>query len=299
MSDLLPVPPEPPESRLLPPKGAGGEDPPSSIEPKNAILSAAIICLEYAKQYLDKFTYWPDYILATHYHANILALTKNWKDAEKYFRDVEFWLAPDGRHGSADDARRRIRVEAMYNRAVLTERRGETVEARKQFEAVREILGGNKVDGPKGVRFATEFALLMLTARELGFARAAQQISVGNANRSPEQKAQLRSDWKTRIISFLADCDAEIRRLRQELAVAKTDLDQLVVSQPRGKDDEPSPTVKNSHNNPGAKAKRSADLDLRRKSAMARITKATKDLAILRMMADQTTTIQEAFVSEA
>jgi hypothetical protein len=171
MSDQPPFSPNDPGFGAPPSAGPERKDLPTA-EPRKAILHAAIACLEYAKQYLDKFTYWPDYILATHYQANILALTskqENWDDAENHFKDVVFWLEPGEQRSAEEEARRRIRMEAMYNRAVLLERRGLTNEARTQFEALRTLINGNQDRTPKGVRLATEFALLMLTAKEFRF----------------------------------------------------------------------------------------------------------------------------------
>jgi hypothetical protein len=300
MSDLPPLRTNSIEFTPPPADGRDDKDHSGKDDPKNAILSAAIVCLEYAKQYLDKFTYWPDYILATHYHANILALTSskdNLSDAEKYFKDVEFWLEPSRQKGPADQARRRIRFEAMYNRAVLTERKGQTEEARRQFLAVREALNSNKEDAPKGILFATEFALLMLTARELGFVRVMEKTSPGNLNPGAGRGPELRNDWKERSTPFLVNCNAEMERLRQGVTSAENELDRLLVSEQRQSSLDAGLKRKDQRGHSSANARQHSNIESKRDAARAKITKASKDLAILRMMVDKMDKLQKAFPS--
>jgi hypothetical protein len=261
-----------------------GKDPQSTtstdqVRPRTAILNAAIVCLDYAKQYLDKFRYWPDYILATHYHANVLALTgsaKNRIDAERSFKDVELWLDPGDRgHEIGGDARKRIRAEAMYNRAILLQMRGENGEAKEQFESVLKVVGQDGEKTPKGVRFAAEFALLMLAGREaLGKVSGVGPMPrVESRPSTPEQISTLDQE----IGYFLENCTRELRTLESnidsaEMAVKSLDSYPWEKTSPKKKE------------NQGESAKRDSALQRKLENAQAKITKASKDSAIMRMM---------------
>jgi hypothetical protein len=258
--------------------------------PRAAILNAAIVCLDYAKQYLDKFTYWPDYILATHYHANVLALTgsaENRSDAERSFKDVEFWLDPGDRgHEIGGDARKRIRAEAMYNRAVLLQLRGENGKAREQFQSVLKVVGQDREKPPKGVRFATEFALLMLAGREI----IASVSGVGPTQRiesqpsSPEQISKL----DQAIVPFLENCRRELRTLESNIGSAEMEVKSLEGSVIKR---EQSSKKKGDQNE---SAKRDSALQGKFENAQAKITKASKDSAIMRVMFNTAQKLQQS-----
>jgi hypothetical protein len=236
--------------------------------------------LDHAKQYLDKFTYWPDYILATHYHANVLALTgsqENRSDAERSFKEVEFWLNPGDRgHEIGGDARKRIRAEAMYNRAVLLQLRGEGGKAKEQFESVLKVVGQDREKPPKGVRFAAEFALLMLAGREVlgGVSGLGPTQPIESQPSSLERISKLDEG----IIPFLENCTRELRTLDSNIASAEIEVKSLEAqvskreksSKRKGDRDEcPKPD---------------SALQGKLENAEARITKASKDSAIMRMM---------------
>jgi hypothetical protein len=262
-----------------------GKDPQSTTSsdqrrPRAAILNAAIVCLDYARQYLDKFTYWPDYILATHYHANVLALTgceKNRSDAERSFKDVEFWLDPGDRgHEIGGDARKRIRAEAMYNRAVLMQRRGEDGKAEEQFEAVLQVVGEDREQPPKGIRFAAEFALLMLVGKQvLGVVSGMGSTqSIGLHPPSSERVSMLGQA----IVPFLGNCKRELQLLESKIASAETEIKSLEAQ---------ILDRKKSSKRKGDRyesMKQDSALQRMLENAKAKITKASKDSAIIRMM---------------
>lgn len=101
---------------------------PTPVEtPENALLKAAKDNFDFARQYLDKYLYWPDYILATHYRAFAMALLDE-SDARENFQKVDDWLNERTETGLAttdepipDVARSRLRLryEAHYNSAFL------------------------------------------------------------------------------------------------------------------------------------------------------------------------------------
>lgn len=260
----------------------------AKLSPKVAILNAAIVSLEYARQYLDKFLYWPDYILATHYHASVLALTKskdNWNEAETCFKDVESWLQPADKHRRFDEARKRIRAEAMYNRAILLQRKGQTAEAKKQFQSVLRVMGEKRNEPPRGVRFATEFALLMLIARDLP-APAQEAMPVGAVSAvqpsSLERMPTLGNEWQAAAVPFLANSRNELQRLEGDLDSAESELfrleSELNATKPK------LASTKKGQRQAAAYPKEVSDIESKCDDAKARITKASKDLAILRMM---------------
>ena len=165
--------------------------PPDGIDPlpdpRVAILRAAQHDLNYAKQYLDKFDNWPDYVLATYYHACVSALSPNkqdWNIAKAEFAEVKLWLeagasisdeewdALDGKQRAVISARRRIRAEAMFNRAVLLGMdEGTRSEAVWDFEELIEYIDSSFNGSLKsatsglGIRIAAEVALLDLESR--------------------------------------------------------------------------------------------------------------------------------------
>jgi hypothetical protein len=298
-------PPPPDASRPSIPSAPDSDTAPSSakLSPRKAILNAAIVSLEYARQYLDKFTSWPDYILATHYHASVLALTDsrgNWDDAERCFKDVESWLQPSNKQRRYDEARKRIRAEAMYNRAVLLQRKGQTRLAKEQFRSVLRAIGDNLDEPPKGVRFATKFALLMLITGELSLA-AAQDGSVGRFDQvippsNPEWIAQL-SDWRAIAIPFLANCESECQRLENEVDRAERDLASLETKLKPIKSHIVS-TSNAERSQVKDDVKQGSDIESKYNDARTRITKASKDLAILRMMRDTTENLQKVLSSK-
>lgn len=271
-----------------------GKDPQSSTNrdqrrPRAAILNAAIVCLDYARQYLDKFTYWPDYILATHYHANVLALTgyeENRSDAERSFKDVEFWLDPGDRgYETGGDARKRIRAEAMYNRAVLLQRRGEGGKAKEQFEAVLKVVGQDREKPPKGVRVATEFALVMLEGREILGGVSGGGVAQPIESRPPNPERISRLDKA--IVLFLQSCTRELRLLESNIASAETEVKSL---EAQVLDRQKSSKKKTNRDE---MAKQDSALQRMLESAEAKITKSSKDSAIIRMMINTTKNLLE------
>jgi hypothetical protein len=268
---------------------AGEREPATGADkrrPRTAILNAAIICLDYAKQYLDKFTYWPDYILATHYHANVLALTgseRNRRDAERYFKDVEFWLDPGdrGRH-IGGDARRRIRAEAMYNRAVLLQRRGENGKAKEQLESVLKVIGTDRKQPPKGVRFATEFALVMLTGSEVGFVGGESKVQPVPAIEPQSTSLSQASKFKQSVVPFLDNCRRELEFLEGEIASGEQDVKSLEHQLTENQKDAEASKKKVRDQS----AIRDSAIQAKLEKARVTITKASKDSAIMRMMID-------------
>jgi tetratricopeptide (TPR) repeat protein len=291
MSSEPPISPDAIEPSVSQSVGTDAAASPARLSPKRAILNAAIVSLEYARQYLDKFLYWPDYILATQYYANVLALTEsseNWNDAENRFKDVESWLQPGGKHRRFDEARKRIRAEAMYNRAVLLQRRGQTAEAKEQFQSVLKAIGEKREEPPRGVRFATEFALLMLAARDLGFVPAQEAAQVGQANTiqqiSPERRDDvLTTEWQASAVPFLRNSRSELQLLEGDLDSAERDLSHLE-SKLEAIRTKLASTRKGKGSQATDYAKQYSEIESKRDDARARITKASKDLAVLRMM---------------
>jgi hypothetical protein len=284
-SPILPDPIEPSTPRSF---GADTAASPTKLSPKKAILNAAIVSLEYAMQYLDKFLHWPDYILATHYYANVLALTEssdNWNDAENRFKDVESWLQPGGKYRRFDEARKRIRAEAMYNRAVLLQRRGRTEEAKKQYQSVLEVIGEKREEPPKGVRFATEFALLMLIARDLGFVSAEASAQAGQANAiqptSVGRWDKLTTEWQATAVPFLSNSRIELQTLETDLDSAEKDVSRL---ESKLEELRTKMTRKGKGRQASDYAAQYSENESKLDDARSRITKASKDLAVLRMM---------------
>jgi hypothetical protein len=267
--------------------------------PRTAILHAAIICLDYAKQYLDKFTYWPDYILATHYHANVLALTGsegNRRDAERSFKDVEFWLNPgDTGRQFGEDARKRIRAEAMYNRAVLLQRRGENGKAKGQFESVLKFIGPDRKLPPKGVRFATEFALLMLLGREFALVGGESKETSGPSNEPQQTSLEQVSKLKLIVVSFLDNCRRGLEILEGDIASGEREVRSLEY-QLTEKQRETQASKKKGTRDPSAK--QDSAIQTKLDKARARITKASKDSAIMRTMIDTAEKLEQALLSK-
>jgi tetratricopeptide (TPR) repeat protein len=277
-------------------EGSDAEFSTAKLSPKRSILNAAIVSLEYARQYLDKFLHWPDYILATHYYANVLAVTdsqENRNEAERCFKDVESWLQPGGKGRQFDEARKRIRAEAIYNRAVLLEKRGHNEEAKQLFESVLTLIGDNRQQPPRGVRFATEFALVMLIARDLGYAPVHKSTLMHQGAQSQpdnaEQIRKLRSDLQVAARSFLHYSGTEIEQLESKVDLADGDASDL--ESELDKIERRSDAVRKDKSRAVPEyARQVSKTYTRLNEARARITKASKDLAILRTM--------EAVVSE-
>lgn len=267
--------------------------------PRTAILHAAIICLDYAKQYLDKFAYWPDYILATHYHANVLALTGsegNRRDAEKSFKDVEFWLdAGDTGRQFGEDARKRIRAEARYNRAVLLQRRGENGKAKVQFESVLKFIGEDRKQPPKGVRFGTEFALIMLLGREIGLVGGESKVPQVPVIEPQATSSEQISKLKQIVVPFLDNCRRELELLEGNIASGERDVRSLD-SQLAGKDKE---TVASKKRGRDQSETQDSTIQAKLDKARATITKASKDSAIMRMMIDTAEKLQRALLPKS
>jgi len=142
---------------------------PTVGDPKLALIRAAVTNLNYARQYLDKFLHWADYILVTHYRAFASAMTHE-KDsrviAAADFHLVDSWLSVDeGNKGPSAAARRRLRAEAIYNRSVLlaSPPLSEFDEAEKGYRRVLLLTGADA--DTEGLRIATTFGLAMLQAQ--------------------------------------------------------------------------------------------------------------------------------------
>jgi hypothetical protein len=287
------------------PESSGAPRSPAELSPRTAILNAAIVSLEYAKQYLDKFTHWPDYILATHYQASVLALTgrrKNLEQAERCFQEVEDWLRPTKTQLKYDEARKRIRAEAMYNRAVLLQFKGETERAKDQFNSVLNLVGRESEEPPKGVRFATEFALLVLVAGQLRLASSRENVSGrmgdGPLPNDPNRTASLEMEWQALALSFLANCTRQLQELERELNAAEAERASADAKFKVGGRDQ-VPTAKGGWNQPSDRGKRGSDIGPDRGDPQIRITKASKDLAIVRMMEDTAKKFQKEFVANS
>jgi len=281
---MSPQPPSPPDRnnpRVLDTEDRKSAASPDQRRPRTAILNAAIVCLDYAKQYLDKFVYWPDYILATHYHASVLALTgseENRRDAERYFKDVEFWLHPaDKDRQIGEDARRRIRAEAMYNRAVLLQHRGEHGKAKDQFESVLNVIGRDREKPPKGVRLAAEFALVMLEGRGAGAGDVSGKES-SEARVSQPLTADQTPSLTRAAVPFLENCRRELQLLQSNLLSAEREVKSLEGQAAERR------RVSKKKGERGRGASEDSAIRAKLENAKARITKASKDAAIVRMM---------------
>jgi hypothetical protein len=246
---------------------------PIKLSPRKALLNAAIVSLEYARQYLDKFLHWPDYILATHYYANVLALTdkkENKKEAERFFRDVESWLEPAGKPRPFDEARKRIRAEAIYNRAVLLLNEGNNAEeARRQLQSVINLVGESADQPLRGVRFAAEFVLLLLDLEKQGQTTVDRPIA-GAGKDVGESYLDFSRKLELEIKSVEDDMDSAVAQERS--LEAQIDEARMASSIQVKSLDAPK------------RAKYASDIAKRLAEVRASITKASKDLAILRMM---------------
>jgi hypothetical protein len=210
--------------------------------------------------------------LATHYYANVLALTateENKKEAQRRFKDVESWLQPAGKPRPFDEARKRIRAEATYNRAVLLLNEGNTQEARKQLQSVIQLVGESGDQPPRGVRFAAEFVLLLLDPEEQG------QTPVDQPN------AGAGKDVGELYLDFRRKLELEIKSVEENMDSA--------VAQERSLEDQieearMSSSMQGKSLDAPKRAKYASDIAKRLAEVRASITKASKDLAILRMM---------------
>jgi hypothetical protein len=175
----------------------------------------------------------------------------------------------------------------MYNRAVLLQRRGRTAEAKKQFQSVLQVIVEKRREPPRGVRFATEFALLMLVARDLGFVPAQEAAQVGQANTiqqiSPERRDELTTEWQASAVPFLRNSRSELQLLEGDLDSAERDLSHLE-SKLEAIRTKLASTRKGKGSQATDCAKQCSAIESKRDDARARITKASKDLAVLRMM---------------
>lgn len=156
---------------------------------RSAIVEAAKRDLEYAKQYLDKFENWSDYVLACHYHACVTALCvteddKTNREAAAEFEEVARWMKSgdalliqnwnclDEKHRKIIAARQRVCAEAMFNQAVLL---GNNLQASDQaIGRLEELINYLQVIKDQssnsmsfnGIRIAAEFAKLELYGRQ-------------------------------------------------------------------------------------------------------------------------------------
>jgi hypothetical protein len=246
---------------------------PVTLSPRIAILNAALVSLQYARQYLDKFLHWPDYILATYYYATVLALTtseQNKDEAEQLFKDVEGWLQPTSNLRVYDDARRRIRLEAIYNRAIVLATAGRTSEARQSLTSLLTLVEEDSAMAPKGIRYATEFALISLDGQVI-----LQQ---------PSQEA-VASQSERDVSSFGGTDDQRLQLLRRsEYFIQELQTEMLQVERNVASSDQVFAEEAKRHQNEGRDDPRIHRKTRRIKEEESVLTKASKDLVILRSM---------------
>jgi hypothetical protein len=228
--------------------------------PREALLNAAIVNLDFARQYLDKFLNWFDYLVATHYNAVALSLRPASRArAQECFEEVASSLNRDGlpQQGAVNG---RIRSEAIYNRGVLMMCSGDLAGAKIEFQRLFRSIGFAVGDeAPRGVRFAAEFAVILI------------EQSKSTAAPSPEfaPKREL----------FLEQVRAEITRIETEIATAESLVSGL---EPKVESLERAAAKDNRD-----EKKTTAELAQARKrlkDAQSALTKLSKDRAILRSM---------------
>ncbi|HXM41099.1 MAG TPA: hypothetical protein VN924_07590 [Bryobacteraceae bacterium] len=197
-------------------------------DPKEAILGAAIENLTYAREYLDRFDNWRDYLIATHYQAVGLALRnaeKTLESAADAFRSVSTSISDS----NPSAPQRRLKAEAAYNRAVILARtEGRREKGRQGFN---DVISAYREDDFRGLRLAARFGLLVADAQDLCQPAPKQPESPGAAlepwKRAAEDFENLLSNEKRRakdLEEVLQDASAEagrtVKRAEEEHSAA-------------------------------------------------------------------------------
>lgn len=204
----------------------GSQNPDPAIgDPKLALIRAAVTNLNYARQYLDKFLHWADYILVTHYRAFASAMSdgKDSRDiAALDFHLVDLWLSVDEANSSPTGvARRRLRAEAIYNRSVLLASPGlsDFQKAEEGYNQVLRVIGQS--EETKGLRIAAKFGLVILGAqRALAEDTIAFELSRAKCKTLMDEVTSILEDTKINLQSNLSKDQGKWHALLPKTPVA-------------------------------------------------------------------------------